>query len=743
MDMNPLLLLTLLMLWSSGLQAEVKHNSTEFVRLVGGASRCAGILEVKIGEWRPVEGLHWALKEAAVACEQLDCGSALAIKDRQSSYTPVWRIPLDVVGNGSPLTEFASSAISGYTLDLTCSDSVRLLNGTSLCSGRLEVNYNQSNQSKQSWTSVCEADFDQQDAEVVCRELGCGPPSTLQGALYGDVGAPVWSKEFQCEGHESALLDCRSSNSTRSSCSPGKAVGLTCSEPIRLVGGASRCAGTLEMNLGEWRPVAGDNWALREAAVACKQLDCGSALAIEHRKSSDRPVWRIQYDFVQSGSPLTELVISVNSSSTLDLTCSDSVRLLNGPSLCSGRLEINYNQSNQSKQSWTSVCEDHFDQQDAEVVCRELGCGPPSALQGALYGDVGAPVWSKEFQCEGHESTLLDCRSSSSTRNSCSPGKAVGLTCSEPIRLVGGASRCAGTLEAKIGEWRPVGGYDWALREAAVACKQLDCGSALAIEHRKSSDRPVWRIQTDFVRSGFPLREYVISVNSSSTVDLTCSDSVRLLNGPSLCSGRLEVNYNQSNQSKQSWTSVCEADFDQQDAEVVCRELGCGPPSALQGALYGDVGAPVWSKEFQCEGHESTLLDCRSSNSTRNSCSPGKAVGLTCSEPIRLVGGASHCAGTLEMKLGEWRPVHTMARTLKEPAAFCKHLDCGSDVSVKKRESSNTPVWIHRLFCEPSYFSMMGCLQSPTIISESFTPGSVLELTCSGKQGAGAGQMGE
>ncbi|XP_034721995.1 scavenger receptor cysteine-rich type 1 protein M130-like, partial [Etheostoma cragini] len=122
-------------------------------------------------------------------------------------------------------------------------DSVRLVNGTSLCSGRLEV---KTNQSTQTWSSVCEQDFDQQDAEVVCRELGCGAPSVLQGALYGDVEPPMRTKEFQCGGHESALLDCRSSGSDRTTCSPGKAVGLTCSEPVRLVGGASRCAGTLE-----------------------------------------------------------------------------------------------------------------------------------------------------------------------------------------------------------------------------------------------------------------------------------------------------------------------------------------------------------------------------------------------------------------------------------------------------------------------------------------------------------------
>uniref|UniRef100_A0A1A8HNV2 SRCR domain-containing protein n=2 Tax=Nothobranchius kuhntae TaxID=321403 RepID=A0A1A8HNV2_NOTKU len=85
-------------------------------------------------------------------------------------------------------------------------DSVRLLNGTNWCSGRLEVNLNQS------WSSVGEDAFDQQDAEVVCRELGCGPPTVLQGALFGEPEAPTWSKEFQCEGNEAALLDCDGSD---------------------------------------------------------------------------------------------------------------------------------------------------------------------------------------------------------------------------------------------------------------------------------------------------------------------------------------------------------------------------------------------------------------------------------------------------------------------------------------------------------------------------------------------------
>ena len=83
--------------------------------------------------------------------------------------------------------------------------------------------------------------------------------------------------------------------------------------------------------------------------------------------------------------------------------------------------------------------------------------------------------------------------------------------------------------------------------------------------------------------------------------------------------------------SDQSWVSVCEGDFDQQDAKVVCRELGCGEPSSLQEALYEGVNAPLWTKEFQCNGNESVLIDCRTSHSTRITCSTDKTVELTCS----------------------------------------------------------------------------------------------------------------
>ncbi|XP_078119000.1 uncharacterized protein LOC144525810 [Sander vitreus] len=199
------------------------------------------------------------------------------------------------------------------------------------------------------------------------------------------------------------------------------------------------------------------------------------------------------------------------------------VRLVNGTSLCSGRLEV---KTNQSPQRWSSVCEADFDQQDAEVVCRELGCGAPSVLQGVHYGEVEAPMWTKEFQCGGHESALLDCRSSGSDINvTCSPGKVVGLTCSEPVRVVGGDSRCAGIVELKHLDWRPVINYDITPETAAATCTELDCGSAVSVDGKEeSSYRAMWRVSSDCVQSETLLRDCVTPWHFHIALNLTCSD---------------------------------------------------------------------------------------------------------------------------------------------------------------------------------------------------------------------------
>ncbi|XP_055768363.1 scavenger receptor cysteine-rich type 1 protein M130-like [Salvelinus fontinalis] len=224
------------------------------------------------------------MKEAKVVCRQLDCGNPEAesigplVKDGRrrgfflyscSGHESFFR-QCDI--RGGP-----GYCFGAYYLHVICSESVRLVDGAGLCSGRVEV------KSNQSWASVCEADFDRQDAEVVCGDVGCGAPAALQGGLYGGGEGQTWDKEFQCKGKESLLLDCDTSDRKHNTCLPGNAVGLTCSEPddVRLVGGGSRCAGGVEWyDQGEWRTVGALSDVKAIAAVVCRQLGCGSTVSV-------------------------------------------------------------------------------------------------------------------------------------------------------------------------------------------------------------------------------------------------------------------------------------------------------------------------------------------------------------------------------------------------------------------------------------------------------------------------------
>ena len=65
---------------------------------------------------------------------------------------------------------------------------------------------------------------------------------------------------------------------------------------------------------------------------------------------------------------------------------------------------------------------------------------------------------------------------------------------------------------------------EWSLKEAAIACREMECGSAVSIGRRDESPRrPVWEITPDCLQAGSTLRDCASSGSSSSMVELTCS----------------------------------------------------------------------------------------------------------------------------------------------------------------------------------------------------------------------------
>uniref|UniRef100_A0A8C9R926 SRCR domain-containing protein n=1 Tax=Scleropages formosus TaxID=113540 RepID=A0A8C9R926_SCLFO len=252
-----------------------------------GSSPCSGTVEVyRWGQWGTVAQYNWDLNDAAVVCRQLGCGSAVVTPIRAHFGEGSGRVLLrDVSCNGSESALRDCGAVDFRHIDfphkfdagVICSDFVQLEGGVDRCSGRVEVKFNQS------WATVCDADFDWQDAQVVCRELDCGGPSALhRGSHFGRGEGAIWSQHFQCEGDESFLHQCLTSDRLEQNCTHGSGMGLICTGPEeeRLMNGGSPCAGTLQFyRWGQWwaiRPVSADiNRVLNPVTVVGRQLGCG------------------------------------------------------------------------------------------------------------------------------------------------------------------------------------------------------------------------------------------------------------------------------------------------------------------------------------------------------------------------------------------------------------------------------------------------------------------------------------